>query len=102
MECNVTCFERIMHIVKPFPEESLKEAYEITIDGCLHEFLEFGVEQGCFTKIQSYTLFACIVMWEDLEGNYWEEDHDKLMALYDKVGLTREKCKELAEELEME
>ena len=27
-------------------------------------------------------------MWEDLEGNYWEEDHDKLMDLYDRVGLT--------------
>jgi hypothetical protein len=36
-------------------------------------------------------------MWEDLEGNYWEEDYDKLMELYDKVGLTREACEELCE-----
>ena len=29
-------------------------------------------------------------MWEDLDGNYWEEDYDKLHELYDRVGITEE------------
>jgi hypothetical protein len=29
-------------------------------------------------------------MWEDLDGNYWEEDYDKLHELYDKVGITED------------
>ena len=102
MECKVTCFERVMHLVKSLPEEYLKEAYEITIEDSFVDFLDFCVENGCFTKAQSSTLYDGIVMWEDLEGNYWEEDHDKLMALYDKVGLTREKCEVLANENSLE
>ena len=27
-------------------------------------------------------------MWEDLEGNYFEEDYDKLHMLYEKMGIT--------------
>ena len=97
MDCKVTCFERVMHLVEPLPKSQLREAYEITINDSLEDFLNFCVECRCFTELQSYTLYDGIVMWEDLEGNYWEEDYDKLMDLYDKVGLTREVCEELCE-----
>jgi hypothetical protein len=100
MECKVTCFERVMNMVKPLPEEKLKEAYEITCEDSFIDFLDFCVENGCFTEPQSTTVYEGIVMWEDLDGNYWEEDHDKLMNLYDRVGLTREICEMLCEEME--
>jgi len=101
MNCPVTCFERVMHLVQPLPKSKLPEAYEIACDYCFEEFLEFCVENGCFTKEQSSTIYDGIVMWEDLEGNYWEEDHDKLMDLYDKVGLTDEVIPELRENYEL-
>lgn len=97
MDCKVTCFERVMHLVEPLPKDKLKEAYEITIENTFNDFLDFCVECNCFTKGQSQTLYEGIAMWEDLEGNYWEEDYDKLMMLYDAVGLTREVCEELCE-----
>jgi hypothetical protein len=86
-----------MHLVEPLHKNQLREAYEIMLDYSFEDFLNFCVECGCFTAMQSQTLFDGIVMWEDLEGNYWEEDYDKLMELYDKVGLTREACEELCE-----
>ena len=100
MECRVTCYERVMHLVKPLPEDKLKEAYEITIEDSFDDFLDFCVENDCFSKNQSSTIFDGIVMWEDIDGNYWEEDHDKLMDLYDRVGLTREVCEKFMEEME--
>ena len=39
-------------------------------------------------------MYDGIVMWEDLESNYWEEDFDKLSALYDKLGLTEDTFRE--------
>lgn len=27
-------------------------------------------------------------MWEDFDGNYYEEDYDKLQELYEKMGIT--------------
>lgn len=63
-------------------------------------------------------------MWEDLVGNYYEEDHkvplecndkdhkvplersdkdhDKLMDLYNRVGLIREKCEEFNKDENLE
>ena len=29
-------------------------------------------------------------MWEDLDGNYWEENPEKLATLYEAVGVTKE------------
>ena len=97
MDCNVTCFERVMHLVQPLPKEKLKEAVEVAQEYSFEETLDFFVECGCFTKQQSSTLYDGIVMWEDLDGNYWEEDHDKLMELYESVGLTEEVWNEYAE-----
>lgn len=52
MDCKYTCFDRVMHLV-----------------------IDFGVENGCFTKIQTNILYDGIVMWEDLDGNYYENDY---------------------------
>lgn len=98
MECKVTCFERVMHLVKPIPEEKLEEAVEIIVDNSFQDFLDFCVENDCFTEAQSTTLYEGIVMWEDLESNYWESDIDKLMDLYDAVGVTDEVFKKYTEE----
>lgn len=88
MECKVTCFERVMHLVKPLPEEKFAEAVKIMQNYTFSDFLDFCVDNNCFTKIQASTLYDGIVMWEDLESNYWEEDGDKLLDLYDAVGIT--------------
>lgn len=90
MECKVTCFERVMHLVSELSKEKHKEAVEIIREESFTDFLDFCVDNGCFTKEQSSTLYDGIVMWEDLEGNYWEEDYDKLHELYNKVGITEE------------
>lgn len=53
-------------------------------------FPDFCVENGCFTKSQAATLYEGIVMWEDLDGNYWEENPEKLATLYEAVRVTKE------------
>ena len=90
MECKITCFDRVMHIVKELPKEKYEDAVEIIQEYSFEDFLEFCVDNGCFTKEQSNTLYDGIVMWEDLDGNYWEEDYDKLQDLYETLGLTEE------------
>ena len=98
MECKITCFDRVMHLVEELPKEKHKEAVEIIQEYSFEEFLEFCVDNGCFTKEQSSTLYDGIVMWEDLDGNYYEEDYDKLHELYDKVGVTEEVFIQFTEE----
>ena len=98
MDCNVTCFERVMHMVKPLPKDQHKEAVVIIRDLSFDDFLYFCVENNCFTEAQSSTLYDGIVMWEDLEGNYHEEDSEKLQELYEKVGITKEVFSEYPEE----
>lgn len=90
MDCKYTCFDRVMHLVKPLPKDCYEEAIEIIHEYSFQDFLDFCIEHSCFTKAQSDTLYDGIVMWEDLESNYWEEDYDKLHKLYDKVGITEE------------
>ena len=97
-DCKYTCFDRVMHLVKRLPEELLKEAWEIAAEYSFTDFLDFCVKNKCFTEEQAVTLYEGIVMWEDLDGNYWEEDHDKVNTLYDAVGLTREVCNRFVKE----
>ena len=87
MDCKVTCFERVMHLVKKCQKNRIEELFEICTDYGLQDILDFGIEVGCFSKNQSSTLFDGIVMWEDLDGNYWEEDNNKLDALLEKMGV---------------
>lgn len=98
MECKVTCFDKVMNLVKELPKEKHEEAIEIIREYSFEEFLEFCIDNGCFTKLQSHTLFDGIVMWEDLDGNYWEEDYDKLYELYDRVGITEEVFEQFTED----
>lgn len=98
MECKVTCFDRVMHLVEELPKDKYKEAVEIIQEYNFIDFLDFCVENNCFTEAQSTTLYEGIVMWEDLDGNYWEEDYDKLHELYDKVGITEEVFEQFTEE----
>lgn len=98
MECKFTCFDRVIYLTEKLPVNKLNEAYEITLEYGLQEFLDFCVDNGCFTEGQADVLYSHIIMWEDLDGNYYEEDYDKLQELYDAVGLTREVCLRCAEE----
>ena len=87
----------VMYLVKELPKDKYEEAIEVIRDCSLEDFLDLCVENGCFTKMQSHTLYDGIVMWEDLDGNYWEEDYDKLHELYNKVGITEEVFEQYAE-----
>ena len=97
MKCKVTCFDRVMHLVEELPKDKYKEAVEIIQEYSFIDFLDFCVRNNCFTEAQSITLYEGIVMWKDLESNYWEENYDKLMKLYDKVGITEEVFEQFAE-----
>ena len=90
MDCKITCFERVLHYVKPLPKEKINDAIEIALEYTFRDFLDFLVENKCCTEMAIETLHDGIVMWENLVDTYWEEDPDKLQALYDKVGLTKE------------
>ena len=103
MECKVTCFERAMYSVKPLDEEDKWAACEfiriiLKTDYGFRDFLDYGVEKGCFTKSQAKTLYDGIVMWEDFTGNYYEEDKDKLCELYEHMGITKEHVMKYQEE----
>jgi len=91
MECKYTCFDRVMNLVKPMTvNRQLKEAVEVYQDESFEDFLDYCVSKGCFSQEQSQTLYEGIIMWEDLEGNYYEQDHDKMMNLLEAVGITPE------------
>lgn len=91
MECNYTSFDRAMHMVKPAEEErQLKDLVSIIQEDGLSALLDYAVQEGLVTEPLSHTLFDGIVMWEDLEGNYYEEDYDKLMLLHEKLGVTEQ------------
>lgn len=103
MECKVTCFQRTMHTVKSIASNKqhiLAEACDIVQNYTFQDLLNFGVEVGCFDQISAYTLYDGIVMWEDLEGNYFEEDYDKLHMLYEKMGITESVFNKYLEEQE--
>lgn len=90
MKCIYTCFDRVINTIKKLQEDRLPEACELIQESGLEEFLDFCVENNCFTKEQSQTLLDFILMWEDLEGNYYEEDEEKLIRLYEAVGITKD------------
>ena len=89
-DCKVTCFQRVMNLVLKLPEHKQREAVRIIQEDSFIDFLDFCVANDCFSQSQSDTLYDGIVMWEDLTGNYWEEDYDKLHELYDAVGITED------------
>ena len=90
MECKYTCFDRVLHQVKSLPNNMINDACDIITNDSLIDLLDFGINNNCFTKPQSMTLYEGIIMWEDLESNYYEEDPDKLDLLYEKMGISKE------------
>ncbi len=90
MECKYTCFDRVIHLIKKLSDDKLYEAMKIIRDSNFEDFLDFCEENGCFTKEQASTILDFVIMWEDLESNYCEEDKEKLIKLYEAVGITKE------------
>ena len=66
MDCNVTCFERVMHMVKPLSEDKHKEAVGIIQELSFDDFLYFCVENNSFIKTKSSILYDGIATWENL------------------------------------
>lgn len=89
MECKYTCFDRIIYSIKKLSKKKIKEAVKIIQDFSFEDFLDFCVENNCFLEEQKSTIFDFIIMWEDLDGNYFEEDEEKLIRLYEAVGIDR-------------
>lgn len=90
MDCRITCFDRVIHLTQKLPANKLEEAVELITEYSFMDLLEFCVDNKCFTKEQSNTLYDFIIVWEDLDGNYYEEDYDKLSELYEAIGVTEE------------
>ena len=90
MECKYTCFDRVIHSINKLANSKLNEAMKIIKDSNFQDFLDFCEENGCFTKEQASTILDFVIMWEDLEGNYYEENEEKLIRLYEAVGITKE------------
>lgn len=87
MECKYTAFDRIINITKKLPENRVDEAVQIIQEDSLIDFLDFCEENNCFTEKQATTLYDFIIIFEDLSSNYHEFDQEKLIRLYDAVGI---------------
>lgn len=90
MECKYTCFDRVIYLIRKIPEENIKEACSVIQNLTFEDFLDFCVENNCFTKEQKSTIHDFIIMWENLDGNYFEEDEQRLIRLYEAVGITKD------------
>lgn len=90
MKCKYTCFDRVIHLTKKLSNNKLNEAMKIIQDSNFEDLLDFCEENGCFTKEQASTILDFVIMWEDLESNYFEEDEEKLIRLYEAIGITKE------------
>lgn len=97
MEKFITCFERVLRLTKKLPEEKFEEAVETISDFSFQEFLDFCVENHCFTEEQAKTLHDGTVMWEGDE-NYSEEDPGQLRSIYNAVGVTEDVFERYAQE----
>lgn len=72
---------------KKLPENRVDEAVQIIQEDSLIDFLDFCEENNCFTEKQATTLYDFIIIFEDLSSNYHEFDQEKLIRLYDAVGI---------------
>lgn len=50
-------------------------------------FIDFCVEQNCFTQAQAITLYDFTIVFDSLDDNYSEFDRQKLLTLYDAIGI---------------
>ena len=51
------------------------------------DLLDFCVEQNCFTQAQATTLYDFTIVFDSLDDNYHEFDRQKLLTLYDAIGI---------------
>ena len=69
MKCEITCFDRVMNLVKELPEDKYKEAVEIIQEYSFQDFLDFCIENKCFTEMQSFILFDVLFFAQSLSNN---------------------------------
>ena len=86
-DCGFSALQRVMHNVQQVPDDKKEELFRLIADKGLQEVLDFGVENGLFSRLQSYTLYDGIVMWEDLEGSNCKEDPVKYSVLLEHMGV---------------
>ena len=86
-----TTFDVVMHNILPFQnEERLENAVHICCIDSLPALLEYAADCRCIAHRDYFTILDGIRMYEDLSGDYWEDDLDKLMLLHEKLGITEE------------
>ena len=88
--CNYTAFDRIIYLTKPLLKNKLKEGANLLQDNSLCDLLDFCTENGCFSKEQAAIVEAFIMVFEDLDGTYWENHPENYTRLLDEIGLTRD------------
>lgn len=86
-KCKVSCFERTLHAVKPTPEYIIRELYRIIAEEDIIAVLNFGIKMNCFTERQAMTLHDGIRYWDDVKGDYCENDTEKYNTLLTKMGV---------------
>ena len=85
MDCKYTAYDRIIHITENLPKDKISEAIEIIQEDSFQDLLDFCVEQNCFT--QAITLYDFTIVFDSLDDNYSEFDRQKLLTLYDAIGI---------------
>lgn len=67
--------------------DKISEAIEIIQEDRFQDLLDFCVEQNCFTQAQAITLYDFTIVFDSLDDNYHEFDRQKLLTLYDAIGI---------------
>lgn len=89
--CRYTCFDRVLHLIKPVEdEEILKDIVYLMQNDGLSALLDYLVEKKVISQGHADVVYDGVIMWEDLDGNYYEEDKDKLDRFYEALGITEE------------
>lgn len=87
MDYKYTAYDRIIHITEKLPKDKISEAIEIIQEDSFQDLLDFCVEQNCFTQAQATTLYDFTIVFDSLDDNYHEFDRQKLLTLYDAIGI---------------
>lgn len=97
-ECIYSSRDVALHQIKEISKENLKEAVKIYKEESFCDFLDFCQELGCFTEQVRTILYWSSLVYEDLEGSYFEEDLSKVNEILDNLGLTNKIFVEYSEE----
>lgn len=96
MECNYTTYDRIIHGIKSksLEQDDITNAIRIIKEQTLQDLVDFCLEKGIISESQGDTIIGFILMWEDLDGNYYEEDETKLVQFYEALGIEESMVRE--------